>query len=169
MEKPTPLPFAQSEMVLPSSPLGSIILKASPLGLTGLDIVKRPPEANLANTRSAVLREAAQQLIAYFDGLLHQFDLPVDWSAIPDFQEQVLRFTLKIPYGETRTYGEIARFLNKPNGSRAVGNALASNPIPIIIPCHRVIGADNSLRGFSAPGGVSAKAWLLALEGARLL
>jgi len=156
-------------MVLPSSPLGSVILKASPFGLTNLEIVSRQTESMPSREKNTILAEAVQQLIAYFDGALRQFNLPIDWTGITGFQEQVLRATAQIPYGETRTYGEIARALNKPTGSRAVGHALAANPLPIILPCHRVIGADNSMRGFSAPGGVTAKAWLLTLEGARLL
>jgi len=172
MEKPTPLPFAPSGMLMPSSPLGAILITASPLGLTGLSITTNASEtqrAASATARNTLLVEAARQLTAYFDGVLREFTLPIDWSGMPDFQEQVLRCIQRIPYGQTRAYGEIARALGSPTGSRAVGSALAAHPIPIILPCHRVVGADNSLRGFSAPGGVSAKAWLLALEGARLL
>jgi methylated-DNA-[protein]-cysteine S-methyltransferase len=106
--------------------------------------------------------EAERQLRDYLAGELKSFDLPIDWSLMTPFQEQALRATYAIPYGETRSYGEIATIIGKPGAARAVGRAQATNPIPLVIPCHRVIGADGSLHGYG--GGLDRKAWLLTLE-----
>lgn len=116
-----------------------------------------------------LLQVAIDQLLEYFKGDRKSFDLLIDFEGMSHFQQDVLKITCQIPYGSTRTYGEIARMLGKPSESRAVGIALATNPIPIIIPCHRVVSADGHLRGYSAPGGIETKAWLLQLEGARLI
>ena len=112
--------------------------------------------------RSNLLDEAVAQIAAYFAGDSTGFDLPlrVDGSG---FQKDVCRLMQAIPFGETRTYGDIARDLGVP--AQAVGQACGTNPIPLIIPCHRVLGAS-SLGGFSAPGGVETKVWLLRHEGA---
>lgn len=102
----------------------------------------------------------------YFAGERRQFELPIDWSLFAPFQTDVLKIVCAIQYGTTRTYGEIAKQLNKPNSARAVGRANATNPIPIVIPCHRVIGSHGKLHGYNAPRGVATKSWLLHLEGA---
>ncbi len=109
------------------------------------------------------------QLSAYFRGELRAFDTPIDWGVMGDFQQRVLQQVVNIPYGQTRTYHEIAQQLDKPGAARAVGRANATNPMPLVIPCHRVLGADGKLHGYSGPGGVKTKAWLLQLEGSRLL
>jgi methylated-DNA-[protein]-cysteine S-methyltransferase len=109
-----------------------------------------------------VLAEAVRQLRAYFDRELKEFDLPLT-PAGTDFQQSVWHQLVGIGYGDTASYGEIARRLGKSNAaSRAVGLANGSNPIPIVIPCHRVIGADGSLTGYA--GGVERKQTLLELE-----
>ena len=110
---------------------------------------------------SAVEREAARQIEAYFAKKLREFDLPLFFSGTP-FQESVWRELLKIPYGETRTYGEIARAVGRPGGARAAGMACNRNRIALVIPCHRVIGASGALTGY-APG-VEIKKLLLDLE-----
>ncbi len=107
-------------------------------------------------------REVRRQLDAYFGADLRQFDLPLQLSGTR-FQNSVWRYLSGIPFGETRTYGEIAVALGRPKASRAVGAANGNNPIPIILPCHRVIGADGSLTGFG--GGIATKRYLLGLEG----
>lgn len=110
---------------------------------------------------SAVEREAAGQIEAYFAKKLRVFDLPLSFSGTP-FQESVWRELLKIPYGETRSYGEIARAVGRPGGARAAGMACNQNRIALVIPCHRVIGASGALTGY-APG-VEIKKLLLDLE-----
>ncbi len=108
-------------------------------------------------------REAHAQLAAYFDGKLTKFDLPLRVNG-SDFQRAVCDAMLAIPYGDTLTYGEIAALTG--NSAQAVGNACGGNPIPVIIPCHRVMGAGGKLVGFSGAGGVETKVQLLRLEGA---
>lgn len=105
--------------------------------------------------------EVRRELTEYFDGKRESFDVPLAPGGT-DFQRNVLDVLQQIPYGETRTYGEIAKDLGKPRASRAVGAANGRNPIPILIPCHRVIGSDGSLTGFG--GGIDTKRFLLDLE-----
>jgi len=101
---------------------------------------------------------------AYFDGDRRSFDIPLDLHAASDFQRGVLRAVLSVPYGETRTYAQIAERIGRPTAYRAVGRANATNPLPIVVPCHRLVGSDGSLRGYGAPGGIETKAWLLRFE-----
>jgi len=110
--------------------------------------------------------QIVRELDAYFSGARQQFSTGIDWELFTGFQKDVLRLTAEIPYGEVRTYGGLARELGKPGAARAVGNALGSNPLPILIPCHRVIGTDGRLHGYA--GGLDAKAFLLTLEGLRV-
>ena len=106
--------------------------------------------------------QAQKQLTAYADGSLRQFTLPLDWHTTP-FQLKVLKRVAEIPYGRTMTYGELARAVGSPNASRAVGHANATNPLPIVVPCHRVV-ASNGFGGYG--GGLELKVRLLRLEGA---
>jgi methylated-DNA-[protein]-cysteine S-methyltransferase len=112
--------------------------------------------------------EALRQLSAYLHGDLHVFSIPLDLAWTTPFQQQVLGITAQIPYGRTSTYKEIAIRVGKPNAARAVGRVEATNPIPLVIPCHRVLGSDGSLHGYGGPGGIKLKAWLLALENAHI-
>jgi methylated-DNA-[protein]-cysteine S-methyltransferase len=114
------------------------------------------------------LRPAARQLKEYLHGGRTRFDLPVDLSGMTEFQRDVLSTVSAVPHGEVVSYGELARRIGRPNAARAVGQALSRNPIPIVIPCHRVLAADGSLRGYAGTGGVETKAKLLQLEGARV-
>jgi methylated-DNA-[protein]-cysteine S-methyltransferase len=109
---------------------------------------------------------ALKQVRNYLDGHRSSFNLPTDISIMTEFQQQVLQATQKIPRGRIATYMDIARKIGKPKAARAVGQALGRNPIPIIIPCHRVIASDGSLGGYSGGGGLETKAKLLQLEGA---
>lgn len=109
---------------------------------------------------TALEAEGLRQLAEYFAGGRQVFHLPVDWGV--GLHERVRRAMAAIPFGETRSYGEIARDVGAP--AQAVGQACGANPVPILIPCHRVLGAK-TLGGFSAPGGVEAKVWLLRHEG----
>ena len=104
------------------------------------------------------------ELDEYFAGKRTSFDLPIDWSLTGGFARKILKRTARIPYGETATYGEMAKAAGAPRGARAAGNALGSNPIPIVVPCHRVLHADGGLGGYT--GGVEKKELLLGLEGA---
>ncbi|VVP84456.1 Methylated-DNA--protein-cysteine methyltransferase [Pseudomonas fluorescens] len=119
-----------------------------------------------ADASHPVLLETARQLNEYFAGQRVRFDLDLDFVGT-DFQRDVWAALLTIPFGETRSYGEIARLVGKPAAMRAVGAANGRNPISIIAPCHRVIGACGSLTGFA--GGLQAKQFLLALEGRQSL
>ncbi|MCW1932406.1 methylated-DNA--[protein]-cysteine S-methyltransferase [Pararhodobacter zhoushanensis] len=110
----------------------------------------------------APFRAVKEQLAAYFAGELHRFDLPLHLSGTA-FQTSVWHSLATIPLGETRTYGQIAALLGRPKASRAVGAANGNNPVPIILPCHRVIGSNGSLTGFG--GGLPVKDYLLRLEG----
>ncbi len=108
------------------------------------------------------------QVQEYLAGARERFDLPIDWSVMTPFQEKALRATCGISRGETRTYGELAGLVGNPKASRAVGRAQATNPIPIVIPCHRVISSDGKLHGYSGHGGLKTKAWLLELESSKI-
>ena len=110
---------------------------------------------------SPLQTDALRQLAEYFAGTRQSFDLPLDWGS--GLQARVRRAMAAIPFGQTRTYGDIAKLVNAP--AQAVGQACGANPIPILIPCHRILGAK-SLGGFSAPGGVETKVALLRHEGA---
>ena len=111
--------------------------------------------------RSGVLVEAERQLKSYFDGTLKVFDIPLDFVGT-EFQTSVWRALLKIPFGQTRTYTQIAKQIGHPTAARAVGAASGKNPISIMAPCHRVVGANGNLTGFA--GGLETKELLLALE-----
>lgn len=148
------------------SPVGRLTLVASDAGLAAVlwenDDPKRVPLPIAGeDAQHPVLRKAERQLQEYFAGSRTAFDLPLDFHGT-EFQKRVWAALLTIPFGETRSYGEIARALGKPSAMRAVGAANGRNPISIIAPCHRVIGANGQLTGFA--GGLEAKAHLLALE-----
>ncbi len=112
--------------------------------------------------------EATHQLRDYAAGRLRQFRLPIDWSALREFQRNVLQLTFEIPCGEVRTYKELALQLGNPRAARAVGRAQAANPMPIVIPCHRVVGSDQKLHGYGAGNGIPTKEWLLRMEKAMI-
>lgn len=109
------------------------------------------------------VKEARAQVTAYLSGKRRKFDLKIDLDGITSFQAQVLRAALSVPYGRVATYGEIARRVGNPRASRAVGGALSRNPIPIVVPCHRVVGSGGTLGGYSS--GTRIKERLLRLEG----
>lgn len=137
------------------SPFGPISLRERDGVLVALDW------APGRGTPSSLVAEGLRQLAEYFDRKRTGFDLPLDWGQ--GIHAEVRRAMVAIPLGETRTYGEIARDIGAP--AQAVGQACGANPLPILIPCHRVLGR-NTLGGFSAPGGVETKVALLRFEGA---
>jgi methylated-DNA-[protein]-cysteine S-methyltransferase len=150
------------------SPVGALTLVASDRGLAAILWQDDDPDrvrlgAMTERADHPVLVETARQLTAYFAGTLTAFDLPLDFRGT-DFQKSVWAALLTIPFGETRSYGEIARQVGRPTAFRAVGAANGRNPISIVAPCHRVIGTDGSLTGFA--GGIEGKRYLLALEAA---
>ncbi|MFH8489358.1 methylated-DNA--[protein]-cysteine S-methyltransferase [Streptomyces longisporoflavus] len=150
------------------SPYGTLTLVATEGVLSGLYMTEqrhRPPEETFGDRDAGPFDATIEQLEAYFAGELTEFDLPMRLDGTP-FQRTVWQQLRLIPYGETRTYGQLATALGKPNASRAVGLANGKNPIGVIVPCHRVIGAGGSLTGYG--GGLDRKQRLLAFEGAAL-
>lgn len=141
-------------------PPGRLSIAANERGITAIafgdvrfDMPRKP---------SAITNRAATQLQEYFAGKRRSFDVPVDLQGTP-FQLEVWKRLQQIPYGQTRTYAEIAEEIGKPRAFRAVGMANNKNPVPIIVPCHRVIGAGGRLVGYAA--GIKVKRYLLELEG----
>jgi len=146
------------------SPIGPLTLVAVDGALTGVymneqrHLPKLPTECEHDD---GGLVHVVEQLSAYFDGTLTNFDLPIELHGT-DFQRRVWSALREIPYGETISYGELARWVGNPKASRAVGLANGRNPVSIVVPCHRVIGADGSLTGYG--GGLERKVWLLEHE-----
>jgi methylated-DNA-[protein]-cysteine S-methyltransferase len=150
------------------SPIGPLTLIAENGRLAGvhMEITRYEPDAATLGTavgsdNEPVLASAAKQLDAYFDGELTNFDLPLTLDGSP-FQQTVWAALQDIPYGQTTSYGDLAKRIGSPSASRAVGLANGRNPVSIVVPCHRVIGADGSLTGYG--GGMDRKRFLLALE-----
>jgi methylated-DNA-[protein]-cysteine S-methyltransferase len=162
---------------VPRTRVGPLFVAVNDRGLVALDFglseqefvarVSRRTKATLVRSDDAT-RAALKQVLEYLDGQRTKFDLPLDMSSMSEFQRRVLGVALKIPRGKYLTYGDVAKAIGKPQASRAVGQALGHNPVPIVIPCHRVLGSDGSLHGYSGGGGIQTKAWLLRLEGASL-
>jgi methylated-DNA-[protein]-cysteine S-methyltransferase len=115
------------------------------------------------------VKEAARELGEYLKGKRRFFTIPIDWMVLRPFQRAALQATYAIPYGETRTYKEIAEQIHHVHAARAVGRAEATNPMPLVIPCHRVIGSDGKLHGYGLGQGLKTKEWLLKLEGAMIV
>jgi methylated-DNA-[protein]-cysteine S-methyltransferase len=157
---------------LPASPLGPISVAVSNQGLVRIEFCD---QGELENELAAFARpglpapdflaKAVAQIDEYLCGRRKQFDLPIDWRVMPDFHARSLRLVQAIPCGEVRTYGEVARALGQPRAAIAVGSANAANPIPLVLPCHRLVGSDRRLHGYGGPGGLATKAWLLRMEG----
>ncbi len=154
--------------------LGDFRLAASDFGLVAVEWAdaQREFDAYLARLRRPVVEDAkrikpyAKELTEYIEGKRHAFTIPVDWTLFTPFQREALQAVFRIPYGETRTYAEIAEQIDRPQAYRAVGGANAMNPMPLVIPCHRVIGMDGKLHGYGSGQGLKTKAWLLKMEGA---
>jgi len=162
---------------LAQSPVGALLVAVSAQGVVAVDFgdnearfVDRLRRAFGVQPNPSAERAgpAVRQLDEYVQGKRTAFDLPVDLEACSDFQRRVLEAAVGVPRGRLATYGEIAARIGAPQAARAVGQALARNPIPIIVPCHRVVAADGSLTGYSGGAGVETKAKLLRLEGAAI-
>ncbi len=148
------------EVVFQAQPLRYWQLTASSKGLSRLRLVA---ECGEDSTKPyAFLVEAREQIQAYFAGRLRRFELPLDWSGATDFYRAVWRALLEVPYGQTSSYLAIARRIGKPKAVRAVGQANRNNPLPIVVPCHRILASNGKLHGFYY--GLEMKRQLLALE-----
>jgi methylated-DNA-[protein]-cysteine S-methyltransferase len=189
IDAPPPISLPRRDRVLYTrvkSPLGDLILAATRDGLREIDFGKEVSDAAfIKHMRQSGaepvqferggeaepearqnLTRAAAELEEYFSGRRASFDVPLDLGAMPPFRRAVLEATATVPFGHVDTYGGIARRIGQPKATRAVGNALGHNPIPVIVPCHRVIRSDASLGGYT--GGLDIKQHLLNLEGVTL-
>ena len=166
--------------------MGDLILAATAEGLREIDFASSIAETafatrlreqgaepvRLERARDAdpavrqILERTATELREYFGGNRSRFDVPLDWGAMAPFQRAVLEATAAVPFGRVDTYAGIARTIGKPGATRAVGNALGRNPIPVIVPCHRIIRSDATIGGYT--GGLGIKQRLLTLEGVTL-
>ena len=155
------------------SPLGTLTVMVTPRGLVRLSYPGEGIDAQLQELADRVsprvlaapdrTDEVRRQLDAYFEHRRRSFDLPIDWRLVRGFAGDVLRATARIPFGSVSSYREVATEAGSPNAYRAAGNALGSNPIPIVVPCHRVLHAGGGLGGYT--GGLERKRYLLELEG----
>lgn len=153
-----------------NTPIGLIKISAQADAMTSVELVGEDVFASgKEDAGDELLENAASQLMAYFNGESKSFDLPLNWGKIGNFRKKALEETAKIPWGEVITYGELARRAGSPNASRAAGGAVASNPFLVVVPCHRVIGSDLSLHGFSAGSGLKLKQILLEFEGLKVI
>ena len=155
------------------SPLGPLLLAATPRGLACVSYseFRREDETleRLAARLSprvieapARLDDVRRQLDDYFSGQRRSFEIPIDWGLVGDFGRRVLGRTAAIPYGAVSTYGDVARAIGSPRAARATGNALGANPMPIVVPCHRVVASGGKMGGYT--GGIERKQLLLTLE-----
>jgi methylated-DNA-[protein]-cysteine S-methyltransferase len=159
-------------MTTMDSPIGTLLLMCTPKGLVRIayeDENRDDLFGEVAERLSPRILEAPRrldpvrrELDRYFAGRLRDFDLPIDWTLTGQFARRVLRRTARIPYGSVASYGDVAVEVGTPRGARAVGNALGSNPIPVVVPCHRVVRTGGAIGGYG--GGLPRKRWLLALE-----
>jgi methylated-DNA-[protein]-cysteine S-methyltransferase len=155
------------------SPFGRLLVAVTPRGLVRLAYPDRPVDAELEELSrevsprilesSRATDEVRRELAAYFEGTRHGFDLTVDLTPLHGFRRKVLQVTARIPFGAVATYREVAERAGSPRGMRAAGNALGSNPVPIVVPCHRVVRTGGGLGGYT--GGIHRKERLLRLEG----
>jgi len=156
------------------SPLGRLLLATTPRGLVRLAYVDYSDEDTVLEHLAATvsprimaaprrLDEPRRELDEYFAGARHRFEIPLDWRLSRGFARRVLEATANIPYGATATYMQMAAQAGSPRASRAAGNALGSNPIPIVVPCHRILHSGGGLGGYT--GGVEKKRLLLGVEG----
>lgn len=160
---------------LNDTPLGDLRLAASDLGLVAIEWADSQPRLTsylLRRLKGTVeqsqrrIHPYTKELGDYLKGKRREFSFQIDWSTLRSFQREALQVVYQIPYGETRTYADIAAQINRPNAYRAVGRANATNPMPLVIPCHRVIGRDGKLHGYGGGEGLPTKEWLLKMEGA---
>lgn len=161
--------------VLDDTPVGSLLVGVTERGLARISFDPEPEReleqlARLYGSRvlrsSRPVDRVRRELDEYFEGRRHEFDLALDLRAAPEFNRRVLEALAHVGYGHTTTYGALAAEAGAPRAARAVGTVMNRNPVPIVLPCHRVVGANGSLTGYG--GGLDRKEWLLRLEGAIL-
>jgi methylated-DNA-[protein]-cysteine S-methyltransferase len=156
------------------SPLGPLLVATTPRGLVRVAYTGERSESEVLDQLArklsprvleapARLDDVRRELDEYFEGRRNAFDLPIDWSLAPGFTGRVLKATARIGFGETSTYAKVATGAGSPRAVRAAGNALGANPMPVIVPCHRVLRTGGALGGYT--GGVERKQYLLRLEG----
>ena len=150
-----------SQHIVIPSPIGNIYIAGTENGINRIQLMVEAPVSQLDEI-PPYLKDCVDQLNEYFAGTRKEFDLQLDFGDAPDFHKEVWKMVKIIPYGRTRTYGEIAEIIDHQNAFRAVGHANGMNPLPIVIPCHRVIGKDGSLTGYYY--GLELKRWLLSHE-----
>jgi len=160
--------------VMQTNLLGLIGVAVSPQGLLRLRMFQKNKQAFLSlneEYREGLYQYTEpetqmylEQISSYLNQELQVFNLPIDWNSYTDFQRKVLEYTLAIPFGETRSYGQVAAAIGRPKASRAVGQAEKRNQVPLVIPCHRVIGTDGSLTGYGGKDNTDIKADLLDFE-----
>jgi len=148
------------------SPIGRLELTSDGTAITSLSIERAGtlPHEELPELSAPVLEEAARQLVEYFAGTRHSFDLPVAMAGTP-FQQAIWAQLADIEFGEAMSYGELGVASGRASAGRAVGGAVGANPIPIIVPCHRVLASNGRITGYSGGNGIPTKVWLLDHEG----
>ena len=157
---------------LNNTPLGDLRIAASDLGLVAVEWADSQRELDrylfrlnrLLEQNQKKIQIYAKELDEYLKGKRSNFTFKIDWSIFKPFQLITLKAVYAIPYGKTQTYGDIAMQIGHPDAYRAVGHANATNPMPLVIPCHRVIGKDGKLHGYGGGDGIPTKSWLLKLE-----
>ncbi|MEJ5254276.1 MAG: methylated-DNA--[protein]-cysteine S-methyltransferase [Acidimicrobiales bacterium] len=146
------------------TPIGPLTLRATEVGLRSVGFGACRGVRGVAPPAAAQLLEHAErELLEYFSGSRRRFEVPIDWPAVTGFQRAVLEELLSVPYGEVVTYGELAARVGRPRAARAVGAAMAANPLPVVVPCHRVIRSGGVLGRYGDDPG--KKVWLLEHEG----
>jgi methylated-DNA-[protein]-cysteine S-methyltransferase len=151
---------------LNGTPVGDLRLTVSDQGLIAVEWANTQLDFDsyLLPFEPDRLAPYADQLREYLEGQRRAFTFPIHWAIFRPFQREALQAVFRIPYGETRTYSEVAIEINHPRAYRAVGRANATNPMPIVIPCHRLIGKDGKLHGYGGGEGLKTKEWLLKME-----
>jgi methylated-DNA-[protein]-cysteine S-methyltransferase len=150
-------------MISFQSPIGIIRVFESEGRVTAIDIAAKG--AKVSPSTAPVLLLAKEELDLFFAGILTKFSFPVDLNSGTEFQKSVWRQIVRIPFGKTKSYADIAKAIGKPKAARAVGGAVGSNPVPLVVGCHRVMGASGKITGYSGGKGIPTKQWLLEHEG----
>ena len=149
------------------SPIGPVTLTTSQVGIRSVQFQKSENDPVIST--NTLLETTQAQILAYIGGTLKAFSVALDLAEIHGFQQDVLAVISGIAFGEILTYGQVATLLHKPMASRAVGSALARNPVPILIPCHRVVATNGHLTGYLGQRGIETKKWLLEMEGHKIV